>query len=98
VPAARPADVLALVGYNGTANGYSTPEVLSAVLRSWEDRSGAVLVEVGFDRIRMLAGPVLPRAPGSMTWTMLPRPMRHRYDPYRADSAMVTPSLVRKLR
>jgi hypothetical protein len=55
VPAARPADVLALVGYNGTVNGYGTPELLSAVLRSWEDRFGAVLVEVGFDHIRLLA-------------------------------------------
>jgi hypothetical protein len=54
VPAARPADVLALVGFNGTANGYGTPELLSAVLRSWEDRFGAVLIEVGFDHIRML--------------------------------------------
>jgi Domain of unknown function (DUF4253) len=54
VPAARPADVLALVGYNGTANGYGTPELLSAVLRSWEDRFGAALIEVGFDHIRML--------------------------------------------
>jgi hypothetical protein len=55
VPAARPADVLALVGYNGTGNTYGTPEKLSAVLRSWEDRFGAVLVEVGFDHIRLLA-------------------------------------------
>jgi uncharacterized protein DUF4253 len=55
VPAARAADVLALVGYNGTVNSYGTPEVLSAVLRSWEDRFGAVLVEVGFDHIRLLA-------------------------------------------
>ena len=55
VPAARPADVLALVGYNGTVNGFGTPELLSAVLRSWEDRFGAVLVEVGFDHIRLLA-------------------------------------------
>jgi hypothetical protein len=54
VPAARPADVLALAGYNGTANGYGTPEVLSAVLRSWEERFGAVLAEVGFAHIRML--------------------------------------------
>jgi hypothetical protein len=54
VPASRPADVLALVGYNGTANRYGTPELLSAVLRSWEVRFGAVLVEVGFDHIRML--------------------------------------------
>jgi hypothetical protein len=54
VPAARPADVLAQVGFNGTANGYGTPELLSAVLRSWEDRFGAVLIEVGFAHIRML--------------------------------------------
>jgi hypothetical protein len=54
VPAARPADVLALTGFNGTANWYGTPELLSAVLRSWEDRFGAVLIEVGFDHIRML--------------------------------------------
>ena len=54
VPAARPADVLALVGFNGTVNGYDTPELLSAVLRSWEDRFGAVLTEVGLDHIRML--------------------------------------------
>jgi Domain of unknown function (DUF4253) len=54
VPAVRPADVLALVGFNGTANGYGTPELLSAVLRSWEDRFGATLIEVGFDHIRMM--------------------------------------------
>jgi len=34
VPAARPADVLALVGYDGTVNRYGTPELLSALLRS----------------------------------------------------------------
>jgi hypothetical protein len=55
VPASRPADVLALVGYSGTVNSYGTPELLSAVLRSWEDRFGAVLVEVGFAHIRLLA-------------------------------------------
>ena len=56
VPAARPADVLALVGFNGTVNGYGTPELLSAVLRSWEDRFGAALIEVGFAHVRMLVG------------------------------------------
>jgi hypothetical protein len=55
VPASRPADVLALAGYNGTVNRYGTPEVLSAAMRSWEDRFGAVLVEVGFAYIRLLA-------------------------------------------
>jgi hypothetical protein len=55
VPASRPADVLALVGYDGTVNRYNTPELLSAALRSWENRFGAVLVEVGFAHIRLLA-------------------------------------------
>jgi len=55
VPATRPADVLALVGYDGTVNRYGTPELLSAALRSWEERFGAVLVEVGFAHIRLLA-------------------------------------------
>lgn len=55
VPASRPADVLALVGYNGTVNRYGTPEELSVALRSWEDRFGAALVEVGFAHIRLLA-------------------------------------------
>jgi hypothetical protein len=55
VPAARPADVLALVGYDGTVNRYDTPELLSALLRSREDRFGAVLVEVGFAHIRIRA-------------------------------------------
>jgi hypothetical protein len=55
VPAFRPADVLALVGYDGTVNGYGTPELLSVALRSWEERFGAVLAEVGFAHIRLLA-------------------------------------------
>jgi hypothetical protein len=55
VPSARPADVLALVGYDETVNRYGTPELLSAVLRSWEDRFGTVLLEVGFNHIRLLA-------------------------------------------
>ncbi|HEV2375419.1 MAG TPA: DUF4253 domain-containing protein [Streptosporangiaceae bacterium] len=55
VPAARPADVLALIGYGGTVNRYGTPGQLSAAMRSWENRFGAVLVEVGFDHICLLA-------------------------------------------
>jgi hypothetical protein len=55
VRASRPADVLAVVGYDGTVNRDGTPELLSAALRSWEDRFGAVLVEVGFAHIRLLA-------------------------------------------
>ena len=47
--------MLALAGYGGTVNSYNTPELLSAALRSWEDRFGAVLAEVGFAHIRLLA-------------------------------------------
>ncbi len=54
VPTARPADVLGLVGFHGTINRYDTPAQLSAVLRSWEDRFGATLLEVGFSHIRLL--------------------------------------------
>jgi Domain of unknown function (DUF4253) len=54
VPAVRPADVLTIVGLNDV-NRYSEPEKLTAVLRSWEHRFGAVLVEVGFASIRLLA-------------------------------------------
>ncbi len=38
VPARRPTDVLAVVGYNGTVNRYGTPAILSAVLRSREEQ------------------------------------------------------------
>jgi hypothetical protein len=55
VPAGRSADVLAHTGYNGTGNRYGTPQVLTAALRSWEDRFGAELVEVGFAYIRLIA-------------------------------------------
>jgi Domain of unknown function (DUF4253) len=46
VAAARPADVPAVVGWPGAGSG-TDPVVVSAVLRSWEDRFGAVLVRVG---------------------------------------------------
>jgi Domain of unknown function (DUF4253) len=55
VPADRPADVLPLIGWNGAVNGFATPLPIAAVLRSWEDRFGARLLEVGFDVIRLLA-------------------------------------------
>lgn len=55
VPAARPADVLAAIGWEGDVNRNDAPELLPAAMRSWEDRFGAVLVEVGFAHFRMLA-------------------------------------------
>jgi len=53
VPAGRPADILACLGWDRQNNDISAAE-LGAVLRSWEDRFGARLLEVGFDEIRLL--------------------------------------------
>ena len=50
VPVSRPADVPAAVGWSGTAGSrapWDDVAALSAVLRSWEDRFGAVLVRMG---------------------------------------------------
>jgi Domain of unknown function (DUF4253) len=54
VPASRPADVLMLTGFSGMANGFGTPAEFTAVLRSWEERFGAVLFQVGFADVRLL--------------------------------------------
>lgn len=54
VPASRPADVLALIGHD-TISRQADPQPLAAILRSWEDRFGAGLLEVGFAHIRLLA-------------------------------------------
>jgi hypothetical protein len=54
VPANRPADVLPRLGWRGgdrsNAMGMTA---IAAVLRSWEDRFGALLFEVGFADIRL---------------------------------------------
>lgn len=49
----RPADAIALAGWTGAINRREAAEV-SAVLRSWEDRFGAVLVGLGFATITLL--------------------------------------------
>lgn len=54
VPSSRPADVLALTGFGGMTNRFGTPAEFTAVLRSWEERFGAVMLEVGFDHVRVL--------------------------------------------
>lgn len=51
VPVTRPADVPAQLGWWGTINHGLTGGDVSAVLRSWEDRFGAVLVGMGFDTL-----------------------------------------------
>lgn len=49
----RPADSVALAGWTGACNRAQAVEV-SAVLRSWEDRFGAVLVGLSFSTITLL--------------------------------------------
>jgi hypothetical protein len=55
VPADRPADVLPLIGWNGVTNRWGEATPAAAVLRSWEARFGARLLEVGFASIKVLA-------------------------------------------
>jgi Domain of unknown function (DUF4253) len=53
-PAGRPADVLPRIGWDGMANRFDTSLPAAAVLRSWEDRFGATLLQVGFAEITLL--------------------------------------------
>jgi len=53
VPAGRPADILPRIGWAGACNNRTASE-LAVVLRSWEDRFGARLLEVGSADIRLL--------------------------------------------
>lgn len=48
VPASRPADAVAQLGWWGPANYDQAPGDMSAVLRSWEDRFGAYVTRLGF--------------------------------------------------
>ncbi|MET9325480.1 DUF4253 domain-containing protein [Tsukamurella sp. NPDC003166] len=56
VPVARPADVPAALGWMGAVNYDISGEDHAAVLRSWEDRFGAVLVGIGFDTLLVQVG------------------------------------------
>lgn len=51
VPTARPADALNALGWTHGVNYDLSEAALAAVLRSWEDRFGAVLTSVDFDAI-----------------------------------------------
>lgn len=51
VPAARSADVITSVGWQGPVNHTNDMALLSSVLRTWEDRFGVRLVELGFDTL-----------------------------------------------
>lgn len=56
VPVSRPADVPAALGWWGGTNYCMSGADFSAVLRSWEDRFGAVLVSIGFDTMTVQVG------------------------------------------
>ncbi|WP_116048796.1 DUF4253 domain-containing protein [Amycolatopsis palatopharyngis] len=49
----RPADVPALLGWAGMINTTDDVAAVSAVLRSWEERFGAVLISLGFDSLEL---------------------------------------------
>jgi hypothetical protein len=53
VPAARGADVPAVLGWTGPANRETDTGRISAVLRSWEDRFGARLLALGPDWLEL---------------------------------------------
>jgi hypothetical protein len=53
VAAGRPADVPTVIGWAGLVNHGKELLPLTAVLRSWEDRFGAQLIDVGYDRLRL---------------------------------------------
>jgi Domain of unknown function (DUF4253) len=53
VPAARPADALPQLGWLGT-DQFSDALPIAAVLRSWQERFGARLLQVGFAEIKLL--------------------------------------------
>lgn len=53
VAADRPADVLPAIGWSGLAERGESLLPLTAVLRSWEDRFGARLIDVGSPDLRL---------------------------------------------
>ncbi|CCH90909.1 conserved protein of unknown function [Modestobacter italicus] len=54
VPATRPADAVAQLGWFGACNWSLTGADVAAVLRSWEDRFGAYLVRIGFAELDLV--------------------------------------------
>ncbi len=53
----RPANIVGELGWNGAVNFDLDPWAISAVLRSWEDRFGVVLVALGFDTLTFCVPP-----------------------------------------
>jgi hypothetical protein len=63
VPAARSADLITAVGWKGPCNYTNDMPLLSSMLRSWEERFGARVVEIGFDILHLTVAspPVTPK-------------------------------------
>lgn len=55
IAADRPADVLPVIGWGGLVNKGESLLPLTAILRSWEDRFGARLIDVGYADLRLFA-------------------------------------------
>ncbi|MFE5806458.1 DUF4253 domain-containing protein [Streptomyces sp. NPDC056491] len=56
IPAGRGADVPTAMGWGGPTNFENDTALISAVLRSWEDRFGARVVALGFDELHVSVG------------------------------------------
>jgi hypothetical protein len=56
IAARRPADAVTALGWTGAVNVHQDPATMSAVLRSWEDRFAARVVEIGFDTLALTVG------------------------------------------
>jgi predicted DNA-binding WGR domain protein len=56
VAASRPADAITAIGWMGAVNVHNDPALMSAILRSWEDRWLARVVEIGFDTLKLTVG------------------------------------------
>jgi hypothetical protein len=56
IAAERPADAITAVGWMGAVNVHRDPALISAVLRSWEDRWGAIVAEIGFATLTLTVG------------------------------------------
>ncbi|OKK19615.1 hypothetical protein AMK16_16200 [Streptomyces sp. CB00455] len=72
VPAGRAADVPTAMGWCGPANHENDTALISAVLRSWEDRFGARVVALGFDELQVSVA-----APPATTARALPVAAEH---------------------
>lgn len=64
----RPADVPAVIGWNGTNGGAEGPGEITVVLRSWEDRFGVYLTELAFDAMWLNVERPPTREEDSLRW------------------------------